>query len=206
LPAASGVLEQTSRDVLDGYFSSKRSFIPYQGLHSYEVNDAEAFVIAHEGELYRDGIGAEFFTEHLNGPREIRPYPIELIDKDYSRYTVSIRLTPDRFCLGLNAPYRAQNRNHAIKHPQTPLYFYGEIYMTRRIDEMNFVIFPMEGRRRGGNGYAPFLLLGHVIHGRRTFVNLSYFVNLFSIKQYALGQSGLARVNVRGDPNISYFR
>ncbi len=160
----------------------------------------------HERELYRYRIGAEFFPEHLDGSREIRAYAIEFIDKNYSGYAVSIRLTPDRFCLGLNASDRAQDRNHPIENPQTSLYFYGKIYVAGGIDEVNFVIFPMKSRRRRGNGYAPFLLLGHVIHGGGPFVNLSYFVNLFCIKQYALGQRGFAGVNVRSDPYISYPR
>jgi hypothetical protein len=59
------------------------------------------------------------------------------------------------------------------------------------------------GRRRDGD--APFLLLGHPIHGRRAVMHLAYAMGPPGIKQYTLGGGRLSGVNVGHDPNISCF-
>ncbi|MPM58934.1 hypothetical protein SDC9_105769 [bioreactor metagenome] len=105
----------------------------------------------------------------------------------------------------LNAALRAENGNRAIQYAKRTLDLYGEVNVARRVNDVDAVRAPVSGRRGGCNRNAALLLLNHIVHGGRAFMNLADLVNLACIIQDSLGRRGLACVNMRHDPDIAGF-
>ena len=62
------------------------------------------------------------------------------------------------------------------------------------------------GRRRGGDGDPPLLLLGHPVHRGRALVDLADLVDLLRVEEDPLGDGGLARVDMGDDPDVPRLR
>lgn len=54
---------------------------------------------------------------------------------------VFVGLTPDGFRLGLNACNRVKYRNCTVQNAERTLNLYGKVNVTRRIDDVNAVVF-----------------------------------------------------------------
>ena len=76
--------------------------------------------------------------------------------------------------------------------------------MSGGIDQMDFVIAPSTGCDCRCDGNSAIALLFHPVHGGLTVVDFARFVDPPSVEQYSFGYRGLSRVNVGGDPDISY--
>ena len=66
------------------------------------------------------------------------------------------------------------------------------------------VILPFTGGHRGGDGDAPFLFLGHPVHGRLAVVYLAHAVDLAGIEEHPLRHGCLAGIDVGDEPDISH--
>jgi len=75
--------------------------------------------------------------------------------------------------------------------------------VARGVDDVETVVFPETGCRRGLDGDAPLLLLVHEVRGRRAIVNLANLMDLASELEDALSCCRLARVDVSEDSDIS---
>ncbi len=75
--------------------------------------------------------------------------------------------------------------------------------MTRGVDNIDPVIFPTggNGRSRDGDASLPFLL--HPIGDGSTIVHLTHLVDYPGIEKNPFCRRGLARINMRGNTNIS---
>jgi len=136
---------------------------------------------------------------------EIRAYPVKLVDKRNAGNFILVGLVPDCFRLRFHATYTAKDSDHAIKHPERTLNFDGEINMSWRIDELDFMIFPVERCHCRSYCDAPFLFLGQVVHNGGAFVDFSNPVCFTGIIEDAFGHRGLTGINVRRNPDIPYF-
>ena len=65
--------------------------------------------------------------------------------------------------------------------------------------------FPKTSGGGGGDGDAALPLLLHTVHGRVDLVHFAYFVLFAGIKKNALGDRGLAGVDMRDDSEIAIF-
>ena len=90
---------------------------------------------------------------------------------------------------------------------QAALYFGGKVDMTRRIDQVDRMVFPLHAGRGTRDRNTTFLLQLHVIHGcPATSMHFLHLVDAARVKQNPLAQRGFARVNVRGNTNVAEFR
>ena len=105
----------------------------------------------------------------------------------------------------LDAPHRAEKRYRSVKHAQRPLNLRRKIDVTGRIDDVYPVLLPERGGGGGGYGDSTLPLLLHPVHRRLPVVHLAYFVRLARVVEDALGESGLAGVNVGHYPYVPYF-
>src|SRR5450759_1658890 len=74
--------------------------------------------------------------------------------------------------------------------------------MARCVDNVDAMVAPRTGRRRGGDGNSPFLLLNHPVHGGRALMDLTDLIRDTGVVQNALGRSGLAGIDVCHDADI----
>ena len=72
-----------------------------------------------------------------------------------------------------------------------------------RVDQVELVGPPADRRRGGRDRDAALLLLGQVVHLRGALVHLPHRVLLPRVEEHALGEGGLARVDVRDDAEVA---
>src|ERR1700709_927106 len=71
------------------------------------------------------------------------------------------------------------------------------------VDDVDLVVLPPAGRRGGRDRDAALLLLLHPVHRGSALVDLTDLVVDAGVEQDALGRRGLARVDVRHDPDVA---
>src|SRR5690606_25708569 len=122
----------------------------------------------------------------------------------------------DGFGLGLNTGDPAENDDGSIEHPERALHLGGEVDVAGGVDDVDAVLEtgeelgdafllmlpPLGGDCGGGDGDAAFAFLLHPVGGGGTVVHLTDFVDHARVKKDPLREGRLARVNVRGDPDI----
>jgi hypothetical protein len=94
------------------------------------------------------------------------------------------------------------NDHRAIEHPEAPLDLNREVHVPGRIDDVDAMIAPERGRGGGRDRDAPFLFLGHPVHGRGAVVDLADLVDLLRVEEDPLGHGRLARVDMRDDADV----
>jgi hypothetical protein len=80
--------------------------------------------------------------------------------------------------------------------------------MSRGIDQVDGVFFPLYLGRRGLDGNAPFPFKLHVIHGSPHSVFTPDFVDgvyLIAVKKNTFRKGGLSRINMRTDADIPHL-
>ena len=168
-----------------------------------EVDHALKRGLGADGQLKRDGRQPELGLELLNDADGIRAGAVHLVDEGDPRHGVPFHLAIDGDRLRLNASHRAKHKHRAIEHAERPFDLDGEIDVARRVDDVDLLVFPVDRGGRRGDGDPSFLLQLHVVHHRPLTLDLLDHVGAAGVIQNALGERGLARVNVSGDPNIS---
>jgi len=110
----------------------------------------------------------------------------------------------------LNASNRTQYANCAVEYAQGTLHFDRKVDVAGGIDDIDLVLgpilvaaFPETACRGRGDRNPSLLLLLHPVHGCSAIVYLTHFVRLACIKQDSLGCSGLTRINMSGDSDVS---
>ena len=140
---------------------------------------------------------------HVHGIFKIRAVDIHLIDVSDTGNFIFIRLSPYRFALGFHAALGAERRHGAVQNAQGTFDFDGEVHVSRRIDDVDVVTFPLAGRGRAGDRDTAFLFLDHPVHGSRTFVDFAQLMRFTGIEQNSFGRRRLARVDMRHDADVS---
>ena len=172
-------------------------------LHGYKVNQADKVRFRTDRKLDRHRIGAQALMHHLYNIVKIRARNVHLIDIRKAGHAIFSGLPPNRFGLRFNAALRTKNGNSAIQHAEGAFYLHGKVHVTRRVNDVDPVAFPISRCRRGGDSDAALLLLHHEIHGRSAFVRFTKLMDLTGIKQDALGRRRLSRVYMRHDADVS---
>ena len=163
------------------------------GLHLDQVDDALELVLATDRDLDRHGVRAQALADRLDAAPEVGAGPVELVDEAEARHAVAVGLAPDRLGLGLDAGHAVEDDDRAVEHAQAALDLDGEVHVPGRIDDVDAMVAPERGRRRGRDGDAPLLLLGHPVHRGRALMDLADLVDLLRVEEDPLGDGRLAR-------------
>ncbi len=75
--------------------------------------------------------------------------------------------------------------------------------MPRGVDDVNRMTSPVHRGCRGRDGDAPFPLLVHPVHLGRALVNLAHAVDPPGVVEDALGERGLAGINVGDHTDVA---
>ena len=116
---------------------------------------------------------------------------------------MAVSLAPNGFGLWLYAGNAVKDDDRAVENSERTLHLNGEVHVPGRIDDVDDVILPGAGRGSGGNGDAALLLLLHPVHRCGALMDLADLVDLLGVEEDALGDRGLAGVNVRNDADVS---
>ncbi len=171
--------------------------------HGDEVDDAAEVALGAYGQLDDGGHGLEPVLDHADGAVEVGTDAVHLVDEADARHAVAVRLPPHGLGLRLDAGDRVEHGNRAVEHAQRTLDFDREVDVAGRVDDVDAVVAPLARGGGGGDRDAALLLLDHVVHHRGAFVHLTDLVGLAGVVEDALGRRGLARVDVRHDPDVA---
>jgi hypothetical protein len=141
--------------------------------------------------------------DHLDAPVELGAGAVQLVDEADPRHVVAVGLAPDRLGLRLDTRDTVEDRDRAVQHPQGALDLDGEVDVARGVDDVDGVVVPLAGGRRGRDGDAALLLLLHPVHRGGALVDLTDLVVDAGVEEDPLGRRGLARVDVRHDPDVA---
>ena len=173
------------------------------GLHGHQVDYALELVLFADRDLDRHCVGAEAVVDRLDTAPKVGAGAVELVDEADARHAVAVGLAPDRLGLGLDAGNAVEDDDRAVEHAQAALDLDGEVHVPGRIDDVDAMIAPERGRRRGRDGDAALLLLGHPVHRGRALMHLADLVDLLGVEEDALGDRGLAGVDVGDDADVA---
>src|SRR6201999_4403342 len=120
----------------------------------------------------------------------------------HARDVVLVGLPPHRLGLRLDAGDTVVDRDRAVEDTQRALDLDGEVDVAGRVDDVDRVAAPGALRGRGRDRDAALLLLLHPVHRGGAVVDFADLVVDTGVVKDALGRSGLARVDMRHDPDV----
>jgi hypothetical protein len=179
------------------------------GPHPDQVDDAFVVGLETDRELHQHRVQTQLVAQLLGHARRIGAGAIELVDERQPRHPVTAHLPVDRHGLGLNAGHTAQHQDGAVEHAQGALHLDGEVHVPGRVDDVDVVVVPAGVGGRGGDRDPPLLLQLHVVHGRPRPLLAAHLldpVDAIGVEEDPLGQGGLPRVDVGGNPDVSKVR
>ncbi len=139
-PVLLGDLEEVRRDrlLLEGRAAV---LLDVDHLHHLDqVDDAVEEVPDHDRNLKRHGVRPEPLPHHLDGPEEVRPDAVHLVDEGDARDAVLVGLTPDGLGLGLDPADRAEDGDRPVEDPQRALDLDREVDVAGRVDDVDLVV------------------------------------------------------------------
>src|SRR6185436_18490108 len=179
------------RNLADDVVRAHRFVFVGDRLHPDQVDVADELVFRTDRQLNRHGVGFELGNDLIEGALEVGADAVHLVDEADPRHAVLVGLTPDGFRLRLDAGDRVEHGDGAVEDAQRALDFGGEVDVAGGVDDVDAVIAPETGGRRGGDGDAALLLLLHPVHDRGAFVDFSQLVRNPGVEQDPFSRSGL---------------
>jgi len=116
---------------------------------------------------------------------------------------IFIRLPPDGFALGFDSFSCGEDNDSAVEYAERAFDFGGEVNMSRRVDQIKSMFFPIEGNAGGLNGDASFLFFGIVVGNGGALVDHSDFVYEVGVEEHPFGNGRFSCVDVGDNADVS---
>ena len=171
--------------------------------HIKQINNAFEFGFGANRQLQSQRLCPQTIDNHIQAAIEVRSDSVHLVAETDSRNIVLVCLAPYGLGLRLNAGNGIEYRDCAVQNAQRTLDFNRKVNVSRRIDDVDSVAFPVTGCRSRGNGNTAFLLLFHPVHRCSTVVRLADFMIYACIIQDTFCCSGFTGINMSHDADIS---
>mmetsp|Transcript_16906 Transcript_16906/g.45368 ORF Transcript_16906/g.45368 Transcript_16906/m.45368 type:complete len:533 (+) Transcript_16906:948-2546(+) len=198
-----GLLKHIGGDVLVVVGGAEGLFLPDDGLHADEIDNALELGLGADGELEDEGDCAQILLDHVHAVVEVRAGAVHLVREAHARDAVLVGLAPHSFGLGLDAGDGVEDGDGAVQDAEGTLDLEGEVDVARGVDNVDTSVLPESRGGGSGDGDAALLLLGHIVHGGGAVVDLADFVGLAGVVEDTLGGGGLAGVDVGHDANVA---
>jgi len=198
-----GARDQVARDVVDLEGRALGLVDVGDRLHLDQVDRALELLAHEHRDVERHRLGAEPVLHHLDDVVEVRADAVHLVDERDARNDVLVGLAPHRLGLGLDAAHGAEHGDRAVEDAQRALDLDGEVHVAGGVDDVDAVVAPVAGGGGGGDRDAALPFLLHPVHRGGAFVHLAHAVDAAGIKEDALGQGGLAGVDMRHDSDVA---
>ena len=173
------------------------------GFHLDEVDDALEVVLSTDRQLDGNCVRIEALLHHLDDIVEVRAGDVHLVDIGHTRNIVILSLTPNSLSLRLNTAASSQDCYSAIEYAQGTLNFYREVHVTRRINDVDAMIFPMAGRCSGRDRDTTLLLLNHPVHRCSTIMYFTDLVVDTRVEEDTLRGRRLTGIDVSHDTDVA---
>ena len=173
------------------------------GTHLQQVHDAGELALGADGEVQDDRGGVEPVTDRLDGELEVGAQLVHLVDEADARDVVLVGLAPHGLGLGLHTLLAVEDRDGAVEHAQAPLDLHREVHVAGGVDNVDLVVVPEAGGGGGGDGDPALGLLLHPVHRGGAVVGLTDLVVDAGVEQDALGDGGLAGIDVGHNADIA---
>ena len=160
------------------------------------INALEALFLSYGYLDGHDALVDEALLQILDGPSEIGPLPVHLVDEEADGYGELVRVLPHLFRLHPDARHGAHDDDGAVDDPHAELGVIDEVVIARGVDEVDLVLVPVEAGKGGGYGGLPLYLLRLVVHERRPLVHPAQSRILAGEKERGLDDGGLALASV----------
>ena len=173
-----------------------------------EVAHADKLIVAADRHVVQQHVGTKPLANTLHAVAEIGAHAIHLVDVAHARNVVLVGQTPVGFSLWLYPGYTVKNNDGPVEYAQTPVDLDGEIHVSRRVDDVDLMAFPLGRHGSALNRDAALPLLLHVI-GRGAalavlgVMHLDDLVLLARVVQHALGSGGFTCIDVRHDTDVA---
>jgi hypothetical protein len=177
-------------------------FAEGDGVHLHQVDHALVGVLDADRDLDGHRPRAQPLVDHLHGAPEVGADAVDLVHEADARDVVAVRLSPDGLRLALDTGDGIEYNNASVQDTEAALHFDGEVHVAGGVYDIDHVVPPVGRRGGGGDGDPPLPLLRHPVHDGSTGVHLTDLVGASRVEQDALGDRGLAGIDVRDDPNI----
>ena len=152
------------------------------GPHLQKINDAAETRLRADGDLDGSHFVAEARPQRLQRAIEAGILTIETVYDDQPADAAVLRQRPGHFGLHLDAGHRVHNHDGRFGRPQGSHHFADKVWITRGVDQVDFVACPLQrSQRRIDRVFAP-LFLGVEVGGGRAVVNLPQPVDGFGGK------------------------
>jgi hypothetical protein len=187
-------------------------------VHLDQVDHALELVLEADRGLDHDRVQAQLLAELVADAERVGARAVELVDEGDARHVVPAHLAVDGVRLRLHAGDAAQHHDGAVEHAQRPLDLDREVDVAGGVDDVDVVRLDADlGRaaRPGAvgrgrlDGDAALALQLHRVHLGADAVLALHLVDRvdpLGVEEDALGQRGLAAVDVRRDADVADFR
>ena len=200
-----GVVCQLVGDV-DGLVALAHAVFPHERAHREEVDHAAELALGADGKLRDRHVGVEAVLDHVETAVEVGTDAVHLVDEAHARHVVLVGLSPHGLGLRLHPGDGVEHRDRAVEDAQRSLHLDGEVDVAGRVDDVDPGVAPLAGGCSRRDRDAALLLLDHPVHDCGTLVHLADLVGLAGVVEDPLGRGGLARVDVRHDPDVPHPR
>ena len=127
---------------------------------------------------------------------------IHLVHEADPGNSVLISLSPHRLRLRLDPSNSIKNGHGAIENAEGALYLRREVNVPWGVNDVDPMVAPEAGGRRGSNSDTPLLLLLHPIHNSCAVVHLAQLVGDPRVIQDTLGGRRLPSIYMRHDADV----
>ena len=195
---------QFGRNLLDAHLLAVGP-VEIVGLHRDQIDDAVEIVFLADGPLHEQGVAAHLLAHLPDDFFGIGADAVHLVDEGQARHVVALHLAVDGERLRLHAPHAAQHQNRAVQHAQAALHLDREIDVAGRVDQVDRVSLPGDGRGGAGDRDAPLAFEIHVVHGGAVAAAFDFIdpMDAAGIEEDPLAQGRFARVDMGRNADVS---
>ena len=129
------------------------------GLHVHEVDQAVELVLCADRDLGGHDVRPEGVLERVQRAEEVGPLAVEHVHVDQPGDVQLLRALPQPARRDLDAHHAVDDEDGRLAHPQCTQRISDEARFTRRVDQVDLRVAPLEGGQRRGDGHAAGLLV-----------------------------------------------
>ena len=191
-------------DHLVGDGSSRRlAAAVVEGAVAHEVGDAVERGLLAEGQLHRLHVAAEVRLQVVQGPLERGALPVEAVDEHHAGQAQPVGVAPQDLVLGLHTGHGVHHKHRQVGRVHAVDGLADEVRVARRVDEIDPVVAPVEGRHGQAQALTAGLLLGVMVAVGGAVVDAAHPAQHAGPVKHRLGQGGLAVAVVADEDDVS---